>query len=128
METPEIKTPPAGEVSQLQEKFEALHHLLVSVLILVLVVSGTLSIYLLRQWRLTSKDLAAYQPDAVRFIDDFKKERAPRMEAFLEKLKEYGQANPNFVPILTKYGLSSNSPGSVPPANPSRPTSTPPKK
>ena len=45
-----------------RRSIDALRHLVVSILILVVVISGTLNIYLLRQWRSTSKDLAGDSP------------------------------------------------------------------
>ena len=50
--------------NDLQAQYEALRHLVVSILILVVVISGTLNIYFLRQWRSTSKDLASIRPQA----------------------------------------------------------------
>ena len=128
MDNPEIKTPSPADPGQLQAQFEDLHHLVVSLLILVVVVSGTLSVFLLRQWRTTSKDLAAIRPGATQFISDYHKVGQQRMDAFLEKLKDYGRTHPDFVPILTRYGLSSNVPPGLAPAPSTIPPSSAPKK
>lgn len=116
MDNPDIKTPSPADPSQLQAQFEDLHHLVVSLLILVVVVSGTLSVFLLRQWRTTSKDLAAIRPGATQFISDYHKVGQQRMDAFLEKLKDYGRTHPDFAQILARYGITPSSP-----ANPATP-------
>ena len=128
MDIPEIKAPAPADTSLLQAQFEDLQHLVISVLILLVVVSGTLSVYLLRQWRTTSKDLAAVRLNYTQFINEYHKVGQPRMDAFLDKLKEYGRTHPDFVPILTRYGLSSNVPAGVVPGPATNLPSSAPKK
>lgn len=109
MDTPEFNvptTPPAAGSSQLQEQLDSLHHLVVSVLILLVVVSGTLTIFLLRQWQTARKDLSAYSPGANSLIAEYNRERGPRMDGFINKLTDYGRQHPDFIPILNKYGLN----------------------
>jgi hypothetical protein len=110
MDNPDIKSPAVSEVeaSQLAGQVESLQHLVTSLLVLLVIVSGTLSIFLLRQWQMARKDLAAIQPSALQIIADYNKDRSPRMDAFLEKLKDYGRTHPDFVPILVRYGLVTN--------------------
>ena len=108
MDNVDIKSPASADLSQLQAQVQSLHHLIISVLILMIVISGTLSIYLLRQWRMTSKDLASIRPAATQVFAEYTKERAPRMDAFLEKLKDYGRTHSDFVPILIRYQVISN--------------------
>jgi len=116
MSDAEMKTPAPAELSQLQAKFDALNHLVVSVLILLVIISGTLTIYLLRQWSSTRKDLAAARPGAIQIIAEYNKERGPRMDAFINKLTDYGRTHTNFIPILLKYGVNPSSLTSAPPA------------
>jgi len=93
-------------------------------LILMVVVSGTLSVFLLRQWQMTRKDLAAIRPGALQIIADYNKERAPRMDAFVERLNNFSRTHPDFVPILIRYGALSNAPS----ASGSTPAPSAPKK
>ena len=124
MDNPEIKSSgvPEAEVSQLAGQVESLHHLVTSLLILLVIVSGTFSIFLLRQWQMARRDLATIQPSALQIIADYNKDRGPRMDAFIEKVKDYGRTHPDFVPILVRYGLVTN----VAPAASTTPTA--PKK
>ena len=110
MDNPEIKSlgVPEAEVSQLMGQVESLQHLITSLLVLLVIVSGTLSIFLLRQWQMARKDLAAIQPSALQIIADYNKDRGPRMDAFIDKVKDYGRTHPDFVPILVRYGLGTN--------------------
>jgi len=108
MDNADIKSPASADLSQLEAQVQSLHQLIISVLVLMIVISGTLSIYLLRQWRMTSKDLASIRPAASQVFAEYTKERAPRMDAFLERLKDYGRTHSDFVPILIRYQLVSN--------------------
>ena len=105
MDNLDIKTPAQSGANDLQEQCDNLRHLVVSILILVIVISGTLNIYLLRQWRTTSKDLAAIRPQASQMIADYQKVSAPMMNDFIKKINEYGHAHPDFAPVLAKYGI-----------------------
>jgi hypothetical protein len=119
------KTPAQPNANDLQAQFDALRHLVVSILILVVVISGTLNIYFLRQWRSTSKDLAGIRPQAEQMISEFQKTSGPRMNDFIKKISEYGGAHPDFTPVLAKYGLKPATPTNPSPA---APATTTPKK
>jgi hypothetical protein len=116
MDEVELKTSAPAELSQFQAKLDALNHLVISVLILLVVVSGTLTIYLLRQWSSTRKDLAAFRPMAAQVIGQYNNNREwnARMDGFVSKLTDYGRAHPNFVPILMKYGINPAGPSATP--------------
>jgi len=118
MDTLENKNSPQPNANDLQAKYDALRHLVVSMLILVVVISGTLNIYLLRQWRSTSKDLAAIRPQASQMIAEYQKVSGPLMNDFIKKITEYGRTHPDFAPILAKYGLKAAATTNLPPATP----------
>jgi hypothetical protein len=113
---------PAGS-NDLQEQFDALRHLVVSILILLIVVSGTLSIYMLRQWRTVNKELTAFRPQATAMIADYQKNSVPVMSDFLKKLSEYGRIHADFAPTLAKYNIK---PAAAPEAS-ANPASSAPK-
>ena len=125
MDTLENKTSPPPNANVLQTQHDALRHLVVSMLILVVVISGTLNIYLLRQWRSTSKDLAAIRPQASQMITEYQKVSGPLMDNFVKKISEYGRTHPDFAPIMAKYGLKPATPTNLPPVTPA---TTVPKK
>jgi hypothetical protein len=117
MEDPETHPlPPEPDPSQLRAEIDSLRHLVVSLLILLIVISGTLNIYLLRQWRTSQTELKLLRG----MVDQYNKEDLPQITNYVAKLTEYGRTHTNFVPILQKYGLN-NAQTSPPPA-----TATPP--
>ena len=118
MDTLDNKTPLQPNVNDLQAQFDALRHLVVSVLILVIVISGTLNIYLLRQWRTTSKDLAGIRPQAAQMIAEYQKVSGPMMADFVKKITDYGRTHPDFAPILAKYNLKPVGTTGAPPVTP----------
>jgi hypothetical protein len=91
--------------SPIEEQYNSLRQLVTSMLILMIVVSGTLNIYLLRQWRSTSKDLNNYRPFAANVITSYQKGDGAAVEAFVRNVAEYGRTHPDFAPILAKYNI-----------------------
>jgi hypothetical protein len=129
MDNLDNKTPLQTNTNDLQAQCDALRHLIVSILILVIVVSGTLNIYLLRQWRSASKDLAGIRPQAAQMIADYQRVSAPLMTDFVKKITEYGRTHPDFAPVLAKYGFKpAGSPGTAPATTPPQQPAAPPKK
>jgi hypothetical protein len=118
MDNLDNKTPLQAGDNDLQAQCDALRHLITSVLILVIVVSGTLNIYLLRQWKTTSKDLAAIRPQAEQMISEYTQKSGPLMNDFFNKITEYGRTHPDFAPILAKYNIKPVAAAGVPAAAP----------
>ena len=125
MDTPELKPSSPAAPNEWQTQFEDLRHLVISILVLLVVVSGTFSVFMLRHWTQTRRDLAAYRVDASMFVDAYNKQGGPQMDAFVDKLKEYGKTHPDFLPILSRYGIAPTG-SSAPPS--ATKISTPPAK
>jgi hypothetical protein len=128
MDNLENKTAIQPDTSDLQAEFDALRHLVVSILILLIVVSGTFSIYLLRQWRTTSKEITAIRPQVAQMIAVYQKEEAPWMQDILKKFSDYGRAHPDYMPVLTKYNIKPGATTGAAPAMATSPTPALPKK
>jgi hypothetical protein len=105
MDNLDNKIPLQAGDNDLQAQCDALRHLITSILILVIVISGTLNIYLLRQWKTTSKDLAGIRPQATQMISEYGQKSGPLMDDFVNRITEYGRTHPDFAPILTKYNI-----------------------
>lgn len=127
MDNLENKTPNQTGANDLQAQYDALQHLVVSTLILVVVISGTLNIYFLRQWRTASRDLAAIRPQASQMIAEYQKVSAPLMNDFVKKVTEYGKTHPDFAPILAKYNLKPAASASATTTSPATAPATAPK-
>jgi hypothetical protein len=128
MDNFDLKTPVQPDASDLRAEFDQLRHLVVSVLILVIVMSGTFNLYLWRQWQTTRKDLAGFRPQATQILVGYQKVRGPAMGDFVKKLAEYAQSHPDFSPVLAKYGIRPASATNAPPASPTPAPATAPKK
>ena len=72
-----------------------------TLLVALVVVSGTLTVYLYRQASITGKDIAAIQPQAQQLIGAFNQNQS-LMIGFVNQLVAYGQAHPDFRPVLMK--------------------------
>ena len=110
---------PQADSSQLQAEINSLRYLIVSLLILLIVISGTLNIFLLRQWRTSQTELKMLRV----MVDTYNKEDLPQITNYVAKLTEYGQTHTNFVVILKRYGLDN-----VPTSSPSTTATRPPAK
>jgi hypothetical protein len=89
----------------------ALQRQMFSLLIALLIVSGTVTTYLYRQASIINKDIEAVKPQAQQVIGVFNQNQA-LMVSFLNQLVTYSQTHPDFRPILLKYGIN---PTAVPP-------------
>jgi len=88
--------------ADLSEQVAALQRQIFTLLLALIVVSGTLTVYLYRQASLIGKDIQAVRTQA---IEPFK-QRQPAMENFLNQLVAFGQTHPDFRPLLQKYGIT----------------------
>jgi hypothetical protein len=128
MDNLDNKTAIQPDTSDLQAEFDALRHLVVSILILLIVVSGTFSIYLLRQWRTTSKELTNIRPQVAQMIAVYQKDEAPWMQDILKKFSDYGRAHPDYMPVLAKYNIKPVATAGAAPTTATSPTPSPQKK
>jgi hypothetical protein len=121
-------TPVQTDVSDLRAQCDQLRQLVASILILVLVISGTLGIYLLRQWQSSRKDLAAIRPQALQMIAEYQQKSGPLMSDFVKRIADYGRSHPDFTPVLARYNIRPASQTNTPLTAPSSPPAAAPKK
>ena len=130
MDTLQDKAPAQPGLTDWREQFSALRHLVVSVMVLLLVVSGTFNLYLWKRWRDAGRELDALRPQAAQFanvIAGLQRTEIPAMQAFLNKMTEYGRTHPDFTPILAKYNLKPAGSTAAVPATATSPPAAPPK-
>lgn len=77
-----------------------------TLLLAMVVLSGTLTVYLYQQQRYAVQDRDVTKQAVTQLLQGFQQQQKPIMENFLGKLQEYGKTHPNFVPLLTKYGYT----------------------
>ena len=112
--------------TELMDQIVALRHQVFTLLLALVVVSGTLTVYLYRQASITGKDVVAVKPQATKIIQEFSHNRVG-MENFVKQLTAYGSTHPDFQPILRKYGIVPQ-PASQPAAAPAAPAAPKTKK
>ena len=106
-------------LEELRAQYDALSHLVVSLLVLLLIVSGSFNLFLLRQVKYARTDLQAVRPQITQMLAEYNKVSAPAIQNLIKQLTDYGRTHPDFVPILTKYGLK---PGITPNLTPAAAT------
>lgn len=84
---------------------KALQSQVTTLLLLLLVVSGTLSVYLWREATNARNDLNAFRPQAQALLANYQERTVPTMRKFIGELGDYAQTHPDVLPILAKYGL-----------------------
>ena len=96
---------------------------------LAVVASGAFSIYVISQWWFVRGELQRVRPQAANLVAQYQK-TSPAMDEFIRRLADFGRTNPDFMPILKKYGISSTAPTGVAPAITGHPPTAPtaPKK
>lgn len=126
MNEPETNLPAQTE---LMDQIVALRHQMFTLLLALVVVSGTLTVVLYRQAKLTGRDIAMIKPQATQIIEAFKRDRQ-KMEDFVKQLAAYGNTHPDFQPILKKYGIvaAHQTNASAESAAPAAPKTAAPKK
>ena len=118
---------PVSTVESLQRQLQTLRKLFVVVLAILLVISGSLMIFLWGQKRILNSQLR----EARKFVEDYEKVTAPFIGNLISNVQAFGRSHPDFNPILDKYGLRVTASNALPPAvMPALPASAPtaPKK
>ena len=92
--------------TELSEQIAALRRQTFTLLLALIVVSGTLTVFLYRQASLTRRDIAAVKPQASQVIQAFNQNRA-HIQTFVQALAAYGQTHADFQQqVLKKYGIT----------------------
>ena len=87
------------------EHIAALQRQIFSLLVALIVVSGTVTVYLYRQASIARKDYEAIAPQAQQIVTAYTQNQS-LMIGFVNALVGYGQTHPDFRPVLQKYGIA----------------------
>jgi hypothetical protein len=87
------------------DQVAALQRQVFSLLVALIVVSGTLTVYLYRQASIERKDYDAIAPQAKQIVGAYNQNQKLMID-FVNALVNYGQAHPEFRPVLAKYGIA----------------------
>ncbi len=97
--------PSQSELSDLRTQYNQLQNLVSSLLLVLIVISGTLTVFLLRQWRFVKADVEAVTPQVAQLEMQYTNNYALSQD-FVKKLAQYGQTHPDFKYIVDKYRLN----------------------
>jgi len=128
MDKPETQPVIEPETEELKQQCACLQRQMMTLLLALVIVSGTLTVFLWRQARYARRDLEDMKSPAGQIIQEFNQNKAA-MDGFVAKIAEFGRTHPDFAPIMTKYRIPM--PTGAPPATATAPvpaTTTPPKK
>jgi len=106
MNESELNSPAPADLS---EQVAALQRQVFTLLLALIVVSGTLVAYLGYQSHHLGKDIDAIKPQATQLVQVYR-QNLSAMTNFVTQLVNYGQQHPDFRPVLQKYGLSPSAP------------------
>lgn len=96
-----IRTPvgDAGSLEELRQSHHSLWRLFHVLLIVMLVLTGSLSLFLLREVTLIRRQIR----EATQFVANYEQNSLPVMLEFRNKLYEFAKGHPDFMAIFTKY-------------------------
>lgn len=105
MDNPPASASPDPALNELRAQCDSLQQTVSSLLLVLIVISGTLTIFLMRQWRFVKSELDGILPAATQMVSDYTNSYA-MTQNFLKQLAEYGQTHPDFGPVIAKYRLN----------------------
>jgi hypothetical protein len=113
-------SPASTELTELKEQYAQLraqtHNLRIAQLIVALAVAGFFWV----EARRNGQALETLRPQAAQ-VADVTKKQTPAINDFVNRLAEFGRTHPDFVPVLTKYGISTTTTSAVPGISPAAP-------
>lgn len=103
MDNLESSSSSQATVNELRSQYESLRQLVNSLLVLLLVVSGTLNLFFWRTFRVTNGALEAERQPINQMVAEYNAGQGIAISNFIAKLVEFEKKNPDFSPILAKY-------------------------
>ena len=85
---------------ELTDQIAALRRQMITLLLALIILSGTLTVYLWYQSRITGKEVSLIRPQVLQMMNVLN-----RSSLVVGELVTYGQTHPNFQPVLKKHGI-----------------------
>ncbi|MCX7721496.1 MAG: hypothetical protein N2379_00335 [Verrucomicrobiae bacterium] len=105
MEAQQTQTPapqlPGPSENGLKSEVQSLQRLIIGLLIANLFLGGALGLFLLRQLFATNRRAV----ELSRFVENYRTNAQPQIQILVSNLQAFAKTNPDFNPILAKYGL-----------------------
>ncbi len=109
----------SNDTTDSNSEISALRNQVFVLLIALIVVSGTLAVFMYRQASLMGKDIAAFKQQTQQILGAYNQNKA-LIANFESQIIAYGKTHPDFMPILAKYGFAQQVPAPVAPATPKK--------
>ena len=87
--------------AEISDQISALQRQVFTLLLALVVISGTLVAFLYYQSRQLSKNI-----NNLRQVSQVYKQAQPAIQGFVSQIAVYGVSHPDFQPILNKYGIA----------------------
>ena len=92
----------ARSIAHLTRQVRWLQTSLIATLLILVLLSTSVCLYLFRQVSLVRKELDACNLA----VQEYQTKRGPFITNLVVRLQSYAQSNPDFIPILEKYGVA----------------------
>ena len=115
---------PASSIEDLQQQVRSLWTFFLATLAILILLSASLDLFILRQVRLARKQVEENQ----KFVDDYNKVSAPMITDFLNKLTAVSKTNAEIGRLLAKYNVPQALAKPGAPVTPAAAPATVPKK
>jgi hypothetical protein len=102
MNDPENQIPATHDVTQTPDQFESLRQLVNWILVLLVIVSGTLTVFLLHQYRFVHQEVLVIRPQYAEAKARYHQVQ-PKMDDFIRRMSEFARTHPDFAAVLSKY-------------------------
>lgn len=86
-----------------QQSLQSLRLLFLGTLATLLLLSGSLNLYLYKQSNLARQELDKTVPIVTQMSNDYNEKSVPLINEFLAKLNTFARTNPDFSPILSRH-------------------------
>lgn len=113
---PSAPQAPRSSAEDLTRAVARLQTQLQAALVLMIMVTGALNLYLLRQYVALRKDVQRLEPQVGQMMDIYNKATVPLARVFLGHLADYARQHPDFQPILDRYRVQVGPGTGAPPA------------
>jgi hypothetical protein len=117
---PDPEPQPDAALNELQVQYLILRKLFLVTVVVLLIFSGSINLFLLRQVISARKDIESVRPRATQMVAAYQQTEEPLIKGFLNSLVSFSQTHPDFKPILAKYNIvpataATSAPGAVAP-------------
>lgn len=106
MDNPEKSASAYAEESGVQAQVESLRFTINIALVLVLILAFSFNRYMWGLVMTERSELKIMKPNVTAMVAEYNKTTAPILNDFATRLVDFGMKNPDFMPILLKYGIT----------------------